>query len=89
MIGASHQPRASMAEATSAAPLWMIRKTTSRKPRNAATISEVEIAVAPLRARVAPKNAQGYDRRAKSSISNRRQGGVPGVARADLRTNHA
>jgi hypothetical protein len=33
-----------MAEATSAAPLWMIRKTTSRKPRNAATMSEAEMA---------------------------------------------
>jgi len=32
-----------MAEATSAAPLWMMRKTTSRKPKNAATISDVEM----------------------------------------------
>src|ERR1700722_19074811 len=36
-----------MAEATSAAPLWMIRKTTSRKPRNAATMSEAEMAGVP------------------------------------------
>src|ERR1700683_600216 len=33
-----------MADPTSAAPLWTIRKTTSRKPRNAATISDLEIA---------------------------------------------
>jgi hypothetical protein len=32
-----------MAEATSAAPLWTTRKTTSRKPRNAATMSDLEI----------------------------------------------
>jgi hypothetical protein len=32
-----------MAEATSAAPLWIMRKTTSRKPKNAATISDVEM----------------------------------------------
>ena len=36
-----------MAEATSAAPLWTIRKTTSRKPRNAATISDTEMTWAP------------------------------------------
>ena len=33
-----------MAQPTSAAPLWTIRKTTSRKPRNAATMSDLEIA---------------------------------------------
>src|SRR5580658_7200988 len=33
-----------MAEPTSGAPLWTIRNTTSRKPRNAATISDLEIA---------------------------------------------
>ena len=72
-----------MAEPTSAAPLWTIRKTTTRKPRNAATISDLEIAWL-LSGRGSPlKTAQGYDRRAKSSISNRRRGGVPGVARAD------
>jgi hypothetical protein len=32
-----------MAAATSAAPLWIIRKTTNRKPRNAATMSEAEM----------------------------------------------
>jgi hypothetical protein len=32
-----------MAEATSTAPLWTIRKTTSRKPKNAAAISDVEM----------------------------------------------
>ena len=80
MIGASHQPSASMAEATSAAPLWMMRKTTSRKPRNAATMSEAEMAGSPVRARFAPKTAQDYDRGGESSISNRRRGGVPGVA---------
>ena len=73
-----------MAEATSAAPLWMIRKTTSKKPRNAATMNDVEMAGSPVRARFAPKTAQDYDRRAESSISNRRRGGATeGVARAD------
>ena len=37
-----------MAAATSLAPLWMTRKTTSRKPRNAATISEVEMTWLPV-----------------------------------------
>jgi hypothetical protein len=32
-----------MAEATSAAPLLTMRKTTSRKPKNAATISDLEM----------------------------------------------
>jgi hypothetical protein len=32
-----------MAEATSTAPLWTIRKTTSRKPKNVAAISDVEM----------------------------------------------
>jgi hypothetical protein len=33
-----------MAEATSAAPLWMMSATTSRKPMSAATSSEAEMA---------------------------------------------
>jgi hypothetical protein len=71
-----------MAEATSAAPLWMIRKTTSRKPRNAATMSEAEMVRVPRPGALrAPKTARDYDRRAGSSISNRRRGGVPGVAK--------
>jgi hypothetical protein len=64
-----------MAEATSAAPLWMIRKTTSRKPKNAATISDVEMTWLPVRPRFALKTAPVYDRGAESSISNRRSVG--------------
>ena len=42
------------------------------------------MAGSPVRARFAPKTAQDYDRRAESSISNRRRGGAAeGVARAD------
>jgi hypothetical protein len=42
-----------MADPTSAAPLWTIRKTTSRKPKNEATISDVEMTWLPVaRARV-------------------------------------
>jgi 1L-myo-inositol 1-phosphate cytidylyltransferase / CDP-L-myo-inositol myo-inositolphosphotransferase len=70
-----------MAEATSAAPLWTIRKTTSRKPKNAATISDVEMTWLPVRARFASKTGQDYDRGAQSSISNYRPGGATeGVA---------
>ena len=52
----------------------MIRNTTSRKPRNAATISDVEMAWLPDRARFMPKTGQDYDHRAESSISNHRPG---------------
>jgi hypothetical protein len=65
-----------MAEATSAAPLLMMRKTTSSKPKSAATISEVEMTWLPVRSGLAWKNAQGVDRGAQSSISNRRRVGV-------------
>jgi hypothetical protein len=54
VIGMSHQPSASIAEATSAAPLWTIRKTTSRKPRQAATMSDAEMIWLPVRAPFAP-----------------------------------
>lgn len=46
-IGSRSHPSKSMAPATSAAPLSTTRKTTSAKPRNAATISEVEMAMLP------------------------------------------
>ena len=79
-----------MAEATSAAPLSMIRNTTSRKPRNAATISDVEMAWLPDRARIVPKTGQDYDHRAESSISNHRPGrAIDGVVIIPtLRTPH-
>jgi hypothetical protein len=78
-----------MAEATSAAPLWMMRKTTSRKPKNAATISDVEMTRLPVRSRFALKTAPVYDRGAQSSISNRRSVGDNrgGVAYAPISLN--
>ncbi|HXE25094.1 MAG TPA: hypothetical protein VN637_09425 [Roseiarcus sp.] len=57
-----------MAEPTSAAPLPMMRKTTSRKPRNAATISEIDMTCLPSGA--ARVEDGDYDRGAQSSISN-------------------
>jgi hypothetical protein len=56
-----------MAEATSAAPLWTIRKTISRKPRKAATISDVEMIWLLVRARFKSKTAQDYDPGARLS----------------------
>jgi hypothetical protein len=56
-----------MAAATSAAPLWTIRKTTSRKPRNAATISDVEMIWLPIRAQFKSKTARDYDPGARLS----------------------
>jgi hypothetical protein len=64
-----------MAEATSAAPLLMMRKTTSRKPNSAATISDVEMTWLPVRSPIALKRVQDDDRGAQSSISNRRRVG--------------
>jgi hypothetical protein len=64
-----------MAEATSAAPLWMMRKTTSRKPKKPAAISDVEMTWLPVRSRSASNTAQDDDRGAQSSISNRRSVG--------------
>jgi hypothetical protein len=60
-----------MAEATSAAPLLMMRKTTSRKPKNAATISDIEMTWLPVRSRLASKTVQD-DGRGAPFISNRR-----------------
>src|ERR1700749_4591902 len=58
VIGMSHQPSASIAEATSAAPLWTTRKTTSRKPKRAAKTSDVEMIWLPVRAR-SPQDCAG------------------------------
>jgi len=49
-----------MADATSAAPLPMMRRTTSRTPRNAATISEVDMACLPLERGL--RRRRDYDR---------------------------
>ena len=48
VIGSRSQPSKSMARATSAAPLSTMRKTTNEKPKNAATISEVLMALLSL-----------------------------------------
>jgi hypothetical protein len=57
-----------MAEATSSAPLPMIRKTTSRKPRSAATISEVDMTR--LLSGRGSRRRRDYDPGAQSFISN-------------------
>ena len=69
VIGASHQPRASMAEATSAAPLWMTRKTTTRSPSNPATISEAEMAGVPLSGRVSRRRPRRTTLAARDRLS--------------------
>jgi hypothetical protein len=74
-----------MAEATSAAPLWTIRKTTSRKPRNVAAISDVEMIRLLAGARFKSKTAQDYDPGAQSFISNcRPEGATEGVPIAPI-----
>src|SRR5271170_4838285 len=73
-----------MAEATSAAPLSMMRKTTSRKPKSAATISDFEMTWLPFRSWLA---VQDDDRGARSSISNHRP--VGDKRRLDSRTDTA
>ena len=41
-------------------------------------MSDFEMMGLPVQTRFAPKTAQDYDRRPRSSISNRRRGGAPG-----------
>jgi hypothetical protein len=59
-----------MARASSAAPLSTIKKTTSRKPKNPATISDVGMTWLPVGAGLAAKIVEEYDRRDESSMSH-------------------
>jgi hypothetical protein len=51
-----------MAEPTSAAPLLTMRKTTSRKPKNAATISDLEMTWLPVQPPLAGEIVEDDDR---------------------------